>query len=372
MRFACRVLAGGLGGLLSLFVSLAVASEDFAQMLQKGDNLKTIDYPQFVSMLQSVQQHAESLSPHDRVYLRYLEAWKNAYEGDDETAIARLNAIANETSDATLKLRAGATAVNVLEVAKHYEEAFARMSSVLELLPAVPDKAARQQALLDAAQLYSEVGQYALALSYSQTVIEENWGGRGVCIGNRIKQYALYQKGSLKAVEPSMNSAIDACLKAGEPYNANALRMVAAMILIDQEKLDDAIKLLRDHYDEVKRSRNPRLLTRYDALLADAYRKKGALALAQQYASDVTGSPLREFNEQLAVAYHVLYEIAKQQGDFKAALGYHEEYAAADKAYLDDLSARHLAYQKVNHENIASKLQVDALNKQNQVLQLVK
>ena len=372
LSFACRALAGGLGVLLSLFMGLAAASEDFGQMLRKGDDLKTVDYPQFVSILQTVQQHAENLSAHDRVYLRYLEAWKNAYEGDDDTAIARLNAIANETDDATLKLRAGATAVNVLEVAKHYEEAFARMSSVLELLPSVPDKAARQQALLDAAQLYSEVGQYALALSYSQTVIEENAGGRGVCIGNRIKQYALYQKGSLKAIEPSMNSAIDACLKAGEPYNANALRMVAAMILIDQEKLDDAIKLLRDHYDEVKGSRNPRLLTRYDALLSDAYRKKGALSLARQYASDVTGSPLREFNEQLAVAYHVLYEIAKQQGDFKAALGYHEEYAAADKAYLDDLSARHLAYQKVNHENIASKLQVDALNKQNHVLQLEK
>jgi len=351
-------------------VNVARASEDFGQMLRKSDDLKTVDYPQFVSLLQSVQQHADTLSAHDRVYLRYLEAWKNAYDGDDDTAIARLNAIANETSDVTLKLRAGATAVNVLEVAKHYEEAFARMSNVLELLPAVPDGAARQQALLDAAQLYSEVGQYSLALSYAQTVIEENWGGRGVCIGSRIKEYTLYEKGSLKVVDPAMNSAIDACIKAGEPYNANALRMVPAMILIDQDKLDEAIRLLRDHYNEVKASRNPRLLTRYDALLSDAYRKKGALGLARQYASDVTGSPLREVTEPLAVAYRVLYEIAKQQGDFKAALGYHEEYAAADKAYLDDLSARHLAYQKVNHENIANKLQLDALNKQNQLLQL--
>ena len=69
-------------------------------------------------------------------------------------------------------------------------------------------------------------------------------------------------------------------------------------------------------------------------------------------------------------AFQVLYELAKQRGDFKAALEFHEQFAAADKAYLDDLSARHLAYQKVNHENIANKLQLDALNKQNHVLQL--
>jgi diguanylate cyclase (GGDEF)-like protein len=79
---------------------------------------------------------------------------------------------------------------------------------------------------------------------------------------------------------------------------------------------------------------------------------------------------VQELNDQLVIAYRVLYEIAKQQGDFKAALEFHEQYSTADKAYLDDLSARHLAYQKVNHENIANKLQVDALNKQNHVLQL--
>jgi diguanylate cyclase (GGDEF)-like protein len=72
----------------------------------------------------------------------------------------------------------------------------------------------------------------------------------------------------------------------------------------------------------------------------------------------------------LVTAYRVLYELAKQRQDFKAALAFHEQFAAADKAYLTDLSARHLAYQKVSHENIANKLQVDALNKQNHVLQL--
>src|SRR5262249_1824845 len=56
--------------------------------------------------------------------------------------------------------------------------------------------------------------------------------------------------------------------------------------------------------------------------------------------------------------------------DYKAALGFHEQFAAADKAYLSDLTARHLAYQLVSHENISNKLQVDSLNKQNHVLQL--
>ena len=145
--------------------------------------------------------------------------------------------------------------------------------------------------------------------------------------------------------------------------------MTAAKVYIAQHKYDDAIKVLHDHYDEVQGTHNPRMIALFDALLADAYRRKGVPGLARQFALNVTGSTV-DFGEALVGAYRVLFEIAKDQGDFKAALAYHEHYAAADKTYLDDMSARHLAYQKVNHENIANKLQVDSLNKQNHVLQL--
>jgi diguanylate cyclase (GGDEF)-like protein len=359
-------------GLCLSFAGFAAAApaEDTGQLLLQADDAKTVNFAKFVEILHSIQQHPENLTASQHVYLRYLEAWKNAYDGDNETAIARLNALADEPIDVTLRLRAGATAVNVLELAKRYEEAFSRLSRILVLLPQVSDKAARQQALLDAAELYTDVGQYGLALSYAQTVIEEDTDGHGLCKGNRVKERALYESGRIKTVGSALQGSIDDCVKVGELGNAEVVRLTAARVFVDQGKLDEAIKLLRDHYEEVQATRNPRLLSTFDALLADAYRRKGVPALARQFALNVTGSPLREFNDPLVTAYRVLYEIAKDQVDFKAALEFHEQYFAADKAYLDDLSARHLAYQKVSHENIANKLQVDALNRQNHVLQL--
>jgi diguanylate cyclase (GGDEF)-like protein len=348
----------------------AAPTDDIGALLSKADEAKTANFSEFVSILASVQRRLESLTPTQRVYLRYLEAWKNAYDGDNDTAIARLGALADEPVDATLRLRAGATAVNVLALSKRYEEAFSRLSRVLVLLPEVSDKVARQQALLDAAELYTDVGQFGLALSYAQTVIEEDWDGRGLCKGNRLKQHTLYESGHLKSVGPVLQGAIEDCVKVGEIGNAESVRTTAAMVYIDQGNFDAAIKILRDHYDEVKATRNSRMLSTFDALLADAYRKKGVPGLAREFAWSVTSSPFREFNDELVTAYRVLYEVAKEQGDFKAALEFHEQYFSADKAYLDDISARHLAYQKVSHENLANKLQVDALNKQNHVLQL--
>jgi diguanylate cyclase (GGDEF)-like protein len=370
--FGGTLLPLGLACLCLVFAQPLLAAErpDAAQLLLKADELRTVNYSEFAAVLQTLQRAREELTASQRDTLRYFEAWQSAYDGDDDTALARLNALADGPADVTLRLRAGATAVNVLQVSKRYEEAFARLSTVLELLPEVADKGARQQAQMNASQLYSDVGQFTLALGYAQTVVDENWVGRGVCKGGRLKEDALYLSGRFKAVGPELQNAIAECIRVGEILNANALRITAAKAYIEQKKFDDAVRLLQEHYEEVRASHNPRMLAMFDALLADAYRKKGVPSLARQFAGNVMGTAVKEFDEQLVTAYRVLYEIAKEQGDFKAALGFHEQFAAADKAYLDDLSARHLAYQKVNHENIANKLQVEALNKQNHVLQL--
>ena len=223
---------------------------------------------------------------------------------------------------------------------------------------------------MNASQLYSDVGQFTLALGYAQTVIDENWVGRGVCKGGRLKEDALYLSGRFKAVGPELENAISECVRVGEILNANALRITAAKAYIEQKKFDDAVRLLQEHYEEVRanqiRGCSPCSMPCWRMLIEE----EGVPSLARQFAGNVVGTAVKEFDEQLVTAYRVLYEIAKDQGDFKAALGFHEQFAAADKAYLDDLSARHLAYQKVNHENIANKLQVEALNKQNHVLQL--
>jgi diguanylate cyclase (GGDEF)-like protein len=368
------VIPGLLAGLSLCIVTFAAppaAHDGVSVLLEKADADRNVNYEEFASILESVEKQRDSMAPAQREYLQYLQAWKSAYDGDQQTALARLTTLMDNSQDRTLRLRAGATAVTMLIFGKRYEEAFSRLSGVLELLPEVSDTRAREQALLNAAALYNEVGQYDLSLSYAQRVIDTNWAGRGFCEGWEQKIEALYESGRAKAVGPELQTGVEACAKTGEAVYANAMRIFAAKAYIRQSRYDDAIKLLQQHYMEVKATRNPLMIATCDSVLADAYRKKGLPALAQQFATNVTNSGVNySISEPLVTAYGVLYEIAKERGDYKAALHFHEQFAAADKAYLTDLSARHLAYQKVNHENIANKLQVDALNKQNHVLQL--
>ena len=372
-RKESRIAAGIFGGLLLWIASLvgATVPAGASELLKQADEIRTYNFVEFSSILETIEKQRDGLTPSQKELLRFLEGWKSAYEGDGDTALARLTSLMEDSKDPTLRLRAGATVVNVLNYEKRYEEAYSRLGAVLDLLPQVSDDDAREQALLNASELYNGVGQYDLSLSYAQLVIDANWAGRGNCKGWEQKLRSLYDSGRVKSVGPEMQTALDSCIKVGEINYANSIRIRAAMLDIRQGKPAEAIVLLQPHYDDFTASHNPRLLDMCDATLADAYLHNGQATLAQQYALKVTSSTVHvEFAEPLVTAYQVLFELAKQRDDYRTALGFYVQYAAADKAYLSDLTARHLAYQLVNHENISNKLQVDALNKQNHVLQL--
>jgi diguanylate cyclase (GGDEF)-like protein len=379
-RAARRWLPGGMGFVLLAF-SVAAATlhtpaaafqpAEAAEMLQKADRFKTADPAGFAALLNSLVEQSKDLTPGQQEMVRYLQAWKNAYDGQYDMAISRLQAMIRETHDVTLKFRANALIINVLILGSHYEDAFTHLSQVLVLLPKVSDPAAREMGLVVAAQLYNEVGQYDLAITYSQKLIDENWLGRGVCKGSDEKLRAQVLGGKLQSVGPEFTTALDSCVKLNEMGYASFIRTYAATVYIAHNQVDDAIRILTEHYAEALQTHYRRLISQYESMLAEAYDKKGNLAAARQFALRAIDNAVpNEVTQPLVVAYRLLYEQARKAGDYKSALEYHEKYAAEDKGYLDVTTARQLAYQRVAHESFASKLQIDALNKENHVLQL--
>ena len=57
------------------------------------------------------------------------------------------------------------------------------------------------------------------------------------------------------------------------------------------------------------------------------------------------------YSQSLAEAYNVLYRWAKSQGDYGAALDFHEHYASAEIFYLNDRATRRLEIQSLSRKN---------------------
>jgi len=338
--------------------------------LKHADEIKTSDPAEFTSLLHRLDAVTE-LTPQQELYLRYLKAWHLVYAGDYAASIPELNAVMDASQDVTLRFRAGVTAVNTLALSSRYEEAFGRLSQLLDILPTLPDRQARVAGLGVAALLYNYAGQFDLGLNFADKLIAEDHDGAGACKGAYVKIEALYKSGKLLRDRSVIENGVSTCGKWHETVYSDLIRTFDANLYIDQGRFLDAIKLLKLNYDEAQRTNYRRLTSEFDSILARAYFKNGDLDQAQQYAlSAVDKAVKNEITKPLADAYQVLYDVAKQRGATGDALSYHEKFAAADKGYLTDVSARTLAFQMVNQQVLDKKRQIDALSEKNQVLQL--
>ena len=367
-----------LSGLFLLLIVLAGASvaaapapENASQLLAHAESLKTADNAAFSKMLQELEGRTTELSETQKWRLRYLLAWQDAYIGREELATAKLEVVAKQAPDSTLRIEAIGTLINVLGVGHHYDDAFQYLDQALDNLPQINDKEARFHLLGEASQLLSDAGQYDLAASYANQIIVDYPNGRNACIGRLLELHAQFRGGQTNISKEKFQGAIDYCLQIGEKLMADTTRRDMITTILQQGRTDEAIAMLQEHYDEVKGFNYPALTAEYSALLAQAYWKKGNALLAQKYATiAVDIASTSDLTETLVKSYQLLYQIERQQGNLRDALAYHEKYVAADKEHLDDVREKALAYQIVKQQVETKKIELEALNKQNQILQL--
>jgi diguanylate cyclase (GGDEF)-like protein len=242
---------------------------------------------------------------------------------------------------------------------------------LLDLQPKIEDRETRLLGYGISALLYNQAGQYDLAIASAERWLGEDRDGAGGCKGNYLKIEALYRTGKLLADSADVKTGLDTCIRIGDPVYANLIRTFVANLAIDQQRYPAAIKLLQENYADIQGTRYGRLTSEMDSILARAYFKQGDLELATRYAHSAVGKSVQgEITKPLVDTYRVLYEIATRRSDFQSALAYHEKYAAADKGYLGETSARALAFQMVNQQVQSKKRQVDELSEKNQLLRL--
>jgi len=370
---ARRWLLGGIA-CLCLFAGgalLAADAEGLTDMLQRADAAKSVDPAEFTRLIEQLQVQIDDLSDRQREHLQYLQAWRLVYAGEYAAAIPMLESLADGASDPKLQFRASVTTANVQMLATRYEGAFLQLNKLLNKLPEITDKDARLQGMSVAADLYVLVGEYDLGIHYAEQVVKENASGRGVCRGEQIRLDALCKTKRIKADDPAIPAAINACLRQGESMAANGIRSTQARLFLRERRIEEAINLLERHYGEVEQTRYPRGISEWESLLAQAYQQRGAGINAQRMALRAAEHSVKnQFTQPLVGAYRVLYEESEKQGDISSAIGYLKKSAAADKAYLDDVTARQLAYERVKSNTLTTKSQLEALNQENKLLQL--
>jgi len=377
---ACAVLALGalaqpghaeMPGSITIDPAPASSIGDPSAFLDQAENLQRKNHPRFVQMLQQLHRETPKLSPRDEWRLRYLDAWEVMFQGNYAKSEQELRDIIEHASDEAIRLRASSLLLMNLGWNQRYEEAFTLANRLAAELPSIKDPMTRFLVLMNLSQMLDLAGQTDLATKYARMMDEAIPPGENRCLPLNLLVAALYNGKRLHSASPEVQEGIDACTAAQQPVATNSIRLVLGSLYIDEKQPAKAMALLDRIASTIEVNRfYPHMLSaqaeraQAHAMLGDdnAARNAGLAAVAMAHKGEIS--------EWLMVAYQVLYEVEKRQGHAAAALAYHEQYAAQDKGYLNDVSARTLAYEMAQQHLHVQRLETDALSKQNSILRL--
>ncbi|HET8940962.1 MAG TPA: diguanylate cyclase [Rudaea sp.] len=361
-----------LGCILLCVGASAISAPDSPDVvLQHADQIKLSNNDQFQGLLKQLDVEAEQLSPTQRDWLDYFHAWQLGYQGEYPQALAAFETLLARTQDTTIRTRSRISLLYDQVNAAHYEAAYTNINNLLDSLPQVKDHNAHFLILLSAAYLYGTAGQYDLVHQYLDQALAYDSSDLSTCIVMEQKAVTLSATRTLQPDDPQIHAALNQCLRVNDPLDAYNITVALADANLNHGNISAALKLLNARDADVVATHSSALTAEFRSKLAYAYLRAGDLVRAEQYAhSAIEYAKKQEFSKPVADAYQTLYQVAKKQGDPAAALLYHEKYATADKGYLNDTSARALAYQMVHQQVQDKKRQIEVLSEQNQLLAL--
>ncbi|OOG47307.1 GGDEF domain-containing protein [Rhodanobacter sp. C06] len=293
------------------------------------------------------------------------------YEGEYAKSEAQFRDIIQHSGDPRVADRASALLLSQYGITRRYTEAFELANRLAARLPQITNAKVRFMVTLNLSQSLGLAGQTDLAIHYARIAMDAVPAGESPCYPVASLVVALETGHRLKSDSPELRQALAACPAAKEPvYNAD-LMLTLADRYVHEGQPHRALALLDRIAPSVEANdyapnRLSALVSRAQALAAlgdDDAARKAALAVVAAGKSGGIDAWLKD-------TYKVLYRIESRQGHAAAALDDYKKYAALDKAYLDDVSARAMAYQTVQQHLLAQRLETEKLGRQNALLRV--
>ena len=351
--------------------SLSLASPAFDAMLRQAEAIRSSDPAQLDQLIGQLNASLAAASPRQRDMLAYLKAYQLIYTGRLDLGLAAAEDLFQNSSDPAIRYRAGAMLVHPFASKRDFAEALRYMNETLALEDQIQDTAVLEHGWAAAAGLLNQVGRHEDGLRYAESLRTRSPSARTRCFGGALVLESWYNLDLLEGREAETDAIAAECLAAGEPLFASFARVYRARQMVDDGNRNEAAIFLNRHMADIEASRYPRMIADAHSVLAEINLEAGDLDAAESHARQIIalGAPVAQTPPSV-VAYRTLYESALLRGNTAAALAHHINYAEADRAYLNEVKARAMAYQEVMSETREKTQTIELLNRENQVLQL--
>lgn len=348
------------------------APASFAEKLAEADRIRSSDPRRLAVLLDQLDEAKRGVEPSLQQYLQFLRVYQLVvYRNQVDAGMVQAKVLFDEAIDQDLRFRAGTFLTNILGTRRQFSEGLRVLNQTIAMRHQIKNDEWRDVGLNSSALFYNELGQHELALQYANEVLEGSSSNEVRCVAGMTALDAQHRLGTLPANDALITENIEQCLATGNTMAASFDRVLLARQWSGRGESRRAIELLESSAAEVEAVGYQGLKAEFHALLAELKLKESDLGGAQAHAEAALAvmDPLQK-PRPLTTANKVLFQIAELRGDAVSALAFFQRYAEADKAALNEINARELAYQTVHNEILQNNQKIQLLSQQNQVLQL--
>lgn len=368
-----KIRAIAIGLCLSIVPWLpAGADEAFQAQLRHADAVRSSDPAAFVRAIDILDARRDEASLEQKQHLQLLHAYKEGFQGNFDAAVKLAEDLHGKAVDPEVKQRASLLIANSAAATRDFALGLTHLERALAAT-GVPDAdpKLREQALAVATILYSQFDKFELSRQYADQLIAATDNPRTLCIARQQRLTALRGLGAWPSDSREVEDALAECEAVGEKVFASFIRIEMAKHLAEIGDNGAAERLLSRHLKEAEAAGYTRLISEFHSLLAGFRLERGDLVNARKLArSAIDIDSGNSASVPKVEAMKVLYEVARRNGDIHRALDYYRQYADADKAYLDDVMVRELAFRQSRAEAQQKDQAIALLSKQNEVLKL--
>lgn len=353
----------------SAISSICFANTPLSQ-LQEADKIRSSNPILFSKKLSEVSKLSDKLSQGEKDYLQYLQAYEYIFKGDFPAAELSFHRLSKFSEDVDLKARSMLTLVNVFAIQRKWNIGLNTLNEALELLKLISDQESRAFGLGIVAIFYNQLGQFSLGLEYSELYRQASTDIRSQCAAGQLKFEALMKLNQSFGLVQVYENGIQLCEHANENViKANIIRLYAEYMLETLKQPQDAKALLDEHEALVLSAKYAPIIAAYQSLIAKANWQVGDKEAAFVIASSLSINPASMATLEAQIrAQQVLYDYYLDKGDTAQALEAYIKYAEAEKANLDEVKTKTLAFQMAQHQSLEQQNRIALLDEQNKFL----
>jgi diguanylate cyclase (GGDEF)-like protein len=348
---------------------MSYGSIDYDNILKLADSVRSSAPNQSYDLLKNIDK--SQLTKIQKNLYDFLLAHYHFTNGEPQKSKKLLIQLLEEESINTIKFRAFSSLITVYMSIHDWSNAIQTTKTLQLELSHKPELhyITREESEFKIFDFYNQIGEYQHAKKLGVELMAKVKSTKIQCVTKTNLLFSHMETTPEQISPKDFYQAKSLCQVLRDTMLDNIVNAYFAKYYLIINKPLEAIEVLSSNLAAVKSTQYQALIASFHELMSKSYLAINDFEQAEKYAKIVLSSEKQhQYEPSITTAYQVLADVAEQSKNFDQAFYYYKQYSEAKQLNLDQETAKVLALQKAQFDDVEKSVQIALLDKENALL----